>query len=203
MDVQNDRPSDNELLAIAVEKAKADGFTSTQIKTEDDAAQTVLHHLPARFHTLPLGTIRRMILNLSRAGLEPGIRKRDPIKRGMSSLAAFVKAYPRADEHSQTYEEIHSSDEYLNLVDTLKRRYDYACQLCRRESGERCNLEGHITDYVNWNKPGRILILCREFCHPVADALLRSAKTLQPDVDLNDLFTIQENEGEVQVECVG
>ncbi len=182
------RPSDDELI-LAVVTAKAQGFTSSQIKHETHAAEQVRYFLGPEWAAISLDTIRGWVENLSRAGKEPGTRKRTPVESAGAGIARLLRAFPVASAHSEEYRLIHDCDEYKRIIADLKRDFDYTCQLCNREFLGK-DLEGHITDYRHWRNPGRILILCTSLCHPVADSLLRFAKS-QGKSDVVDLFSFQ------------
>lgn len=166
-----------EELQLAIKKAKGPphNLTSSMIKHTDHGARTVRHYLCVccnpSYQSLPLDTIRIACENLSKAGREPGKRKRTPEQKLDAQLRSIIKAYPPTKEHTAEYDRIHNSPEYKNLRDARKRALDYRCQLCCRFFGTSAELEGHILDYANWSKPGMMLILCREQCHPLADAL--------------------------------
>ncbi len=169
------RPT-NEQLAHAIEMAKAAGYTSSQIITEDDAAGSARMHLPPPFDHAPLGTVRSWFFNLSKGGGEPGVRKRNgersPANEGRSGIARLLRAFPHQAEHSEEYRRLHDSPEFRNRASDEKRAADYRCQCCRGEFNGP-DLEAHVLDYRNPFKPGGIWILCRELCHPVIDALRR------------------------------
>jgi hypothetical protein len=171
-------PTD-EQLAGAVAKAKdIDGLTSSEIKMTDRGAGMVRHYLSLddpRFATYPLDSIRLRTQNLSRAGKEPGRKQRsEEVKREtiLTRLRrALTAAFPRAEGHSKEYDDLHSSVEYKQYRDRLKRHYGYKCQGCALvHRGD--DLQGHIVDYAHWKEPGMMLIVCQD-CHELIDSLRR------------------------------
>jgi hypothetical protein len=165
------------------------GFTSEQIKHEDTAAEYFRKCLGPKWYAIPLDLIRRWCETESKAGREWGAPERTDEDRIRCALANIVKLYKPADSHSEKYHQIHNSDEFRRIVASLKRAYEFHCQLCSRVLDSTL-LEGHIVDYHgdNWKKPGMILILCRELCHPVADTLRSRRGCCLDDTDPAPLF---------------
>jgi 5-methylcytosine-specific restriction endonuclease McrA len=176
----NDTPTPtDDQLADAVAKAKdIDGLSSSEIKMTDRGAGMVRHYLSlmdSRFATYPLDSIRLRTQNLSRAGQEPGHKRRSEQEKRTSILTRLRRllqnAFPRAVEHSQEYADLHESEQYKRHRDALKREYGYRCQGCSLcFHGDE--LQGHIVDYRRWNEPGMMLILCVD-CHELVDSLRR------------------------------
>lgn len=179
-----DRPTTEEIQA-AINKAKGSphNLTSSAIKHTDHGAGIVRHYLPKRFHSWPLDEVRIACENLSKAGGEPGKRKRTEQQKQDGTLKSLVKAFPSNGEHSPEYDRIHESDEFKSLRDARKIFLDYRCQLCCRHFMGQ-DLEGHILDYDTWDMPGMMIILCRDECHPIADALRRRGKKMERGDDL-------------------
>lgn len=179
-----DRPTIEELQE-AVEKAKAPphNLKSGEIKHTDHGSAMVRHYLPERFHSWPLDEVRMACENLSKAGNEPGKRKRTEQQKQDGTLKSLVNAFPSNGEHSPEYDRIHESQSYKSLRDARKRALGFRCQLCSRLF-LGINLEGHIIDYAKWDKPGMMIILCRDECHPIADALRRRGKIIERGEDL-------------------
>jgi hypothetical protein len=170
-----------------------EGFSSTEIKTEDHASAMFRHHLGERWRSIPLDTIRDWALNESRAGHEWGPNKRTNERNIELAIARLIEESKRqrSEYHSPGYDAIHNSDEFKRIVADLKREYEWTCQMCNQNFRAE-NLEGHITDYHEWRKPGKILILCADMCHPIADVVLRHAKSKDPNDGIDDLFTMTE-----------
>lgn len=166
-------------LAEAVTRAKEeDGLRSSQITHTDQGAGMVRHYLAqidAKYGTIPLDNIRLLVTNLSRSGNEPGTRQRSVGVKADAAIGRFARAmeagYPRAESHSVEYDNIHASDEYRRLRDSLKRHLDFRCQGCSLHFLGH-ELQGHIVDYERWQEPGMVLIVCEE-CHRVIDCLRR------------------------------
>ena len=177
-------PTKEELQA-AIKQAKAPphNFTSTQIKCNTNAIEIVRYYLSPRFVGFSTDELRIMVTNLSRSGDEPGSKKRTDEQKQSSTLRSLVNAFPSNGEHTQQYDNIHASSAYKTLRDKRKQALDYRCQLCCRYFlGHQ--LEGHILDYSNWEKPGMLIILCRDECHPIADSLRRRGKKVDSGEDL-------------------
>lgn len=170
-------PTEDE-LNDAIKAAKAKNLTSTQIKMRDSAAAVVRHYLGLKnpvYKTIHLETLREMINAMSKQGREAGDHKRNYSPREIfnSSIDKMREAFPRADNHSERYHEIHSSGEYRAYRDALKKTLRFRCQGCGG-TFPGSELQGHIVDYDNWKDPGMMLIVCGIQCHEVLD-ILRSA----------------------------
>ena len=184
------KPTDDQ-LAAAVKLAKGDGISSSDMKAMDDATAVVRRYLGDEFNNYPLGMLRKNITNLSRSGNEPGDSKRTDEQKQAAWFRSIGKKFPQSEQHSDEYRAIHASDEYKRLRDGRKLALDYRCQLCGRFFLGR-ELEGHILDYKKWNRPGMMMILCKEECHPIADALRRRGKQITAGESVPMLFNLDE-----------
>ena len=171
MSITNDVPTEEQLQS-AIVKAKADGYSSTDITTTDSGASMVRHNLPSHFDTWSLDRIRRECINLSRKGREPGTKKRPRSSSVECTLARLVKLRKISETHSELYDRIHLSEEYRTLRDRRKQALEYMCQLCCRTRLGR--------------DPGRMLILCKE-CHAIADIIRERGLSMDGDGDNESL----------------
>lgn len=172
------KPTDEELQdAIMRAKQAPHNLTSSQIKHLDYGAGIVRSYLPERFHIVPLDEIRMWCESLSKAGKEPGIRKRTPEQKQAAALKSLVRAFPSNGDHTAEYDAIHRDPEYKRLRDGRKRALGFRCQLCSRVF-MASELEGHIIDYSDWRHPGMMIIVCASECHPIIDALRRRGRQI-------------------------
>ncbi len=191
-------PNDEELTR-AIIRTKEYGYSSRDIITSTAAIQYLRHQLGLEFLTLSDDDLRKVAFNFSKSGKEPGKRKRTDEQKTSLCFVYFLnrvlKLYTGSDTHSAEYDRIHRSENYRTLVADLKRRFGYRCQICTRQF-RGIELEGHILDYSDWDTSGKLLILCRSECHPVADALRRRGKAIELGEPVPELYTLIDDRDE-------